>query len=64
MVAGEPAADSAERVIEAPRPVVGPPLWLLMELTYKCPLHCVFCYNPTDFATTGAELARSSSTAT
>ncbi len=28
-----------------------------MELTYRCPLHCVFCYNPTDFATTGPELA-------
>ena len=35
----------------------GQPLWLLMELTYRCPLHCVFCYNPTDFATTGPELA-------
>ena len=35
---------------------VGPPLWLLMELTYRCPLHCVFCYNPTDFANTGPEL--------
>ena len=34
----------------------GPPLWLLLELTYKCPLHCVFCYNPTDLASTGAEL--------
>jgi pyrroloquinoline quinone biosynthesis protein E len=34
----------------------GPPLWLLLELTYKCPLHCVFCYNPTDFTRTGAEL--------
>jgi len=36
---------------------VGPPLWLLLELTYRCPLHCVFCYNPTDFASVGAELA-------
>jgi pyrroloquinoline quinone biosynthesis protein E len=36
---------------------VGPPLWLLLELTYRCPLHCVFCYNPTDFAHTGPELA-------
>jgi pyrroloquinoline quinone biosynthesis protein E len=36
---------------------VGPPLWLLLELTYRCPLHCVYCYNPTDFANTGAELA-------
>ena len=31
-----------------PRP--GPPLWLLAELTYRCPLHCVFCFNPLDFA--------------
>jgi PqqA peptide cyclase len=37
---------------DAPRP-----LWLLMELTYRCPLHCVFCYNPTEFAATGPELA-------
>jgi pyrroloquinoline quinone biosynthesis protein E len=34
----------------------GPPLWLLLELTYRCPLHCVFCYNPTDFARTTDEL--------
>ncbi len=34
----------------------GPPLWLNLELTYRCPLHCVFCYNPTDFAATGGEL--------
>ena len=31
----------------------GPPLWLLAEVTYRCPLHCVFCYNPLDFAQTG-----------
>jgi pyrroloquinoline quinone biosynthesis protein E len=36
---------------------VGPPLWLLLELTYRCPLHCVFCYNPTDFARTTNELS-------
>ncbi|MFN4349820.1 MAG: pyrroloquinoline quinone biosynthesis protein PqqE [Hylemonella sp.] len=35
----------------------GPPLWLLAELTYRCPLHCVFCYNPVDYATTGPELS-------
>jgi pyrroloquinoline quinone biosynthesis protein E len=34
----------------------GPPLWLLCELTYRCPLHCVFCYNPVDFSRTGKEL--------
>ena len=36
---------------------VGPPLWLLAELTYRCPLHCVFCYNPVDFATQSDELS-------
>ena len=35
----------------------GTPLWLLAELTYRCPLHCVFCYNPVDFASTEHELA-------
>jgi PqqA peptide cyclase len=34
-----------------------PPLWLLAEITYKCPLHCSFCYNPLDYASTGAELS-------
>lgn len=34
----------------------GPPLWLLAELTYRCPLHCVFCYNPVEFAATEHEL--------
>ena len=36
---------------------IGPPLWLLAELTYRCPLHCVFCYNPVDYARTGPELS-------
>ena len=40
----------------APHPRPGPPLWLLCELTYRCPLHCVFCYNPVDFSRTGMEL--------
>jgi PqqA peptide cyclase len=35
---------------------IGPPLWLLAELTYRCPLHCVFCYNPIDFANHTQEL--------
>lgn len=39
----------------APRP--GPPLWLLAELTYRCPLHCVFCFNPVDFANQPDELS-------
>ena len=34
----------------------GNPLWLLAEITYKCPLHCVFCYNPVDYTNYGQEL--------
>ncbi|WP_137894663.1 pyrroloquinoline quinone biosynthesis protein PqqE [Ramlibacter sp. 2FC] len=34
----------------------GPPLWLLAELTYRCPLHCVFCSNPLDYAAHRKEL--------
>ncbi len=34
----------------------GPPLWLLAELTYRCPLQCPYCSNPTDFATIRDEL--------
>ncbi|HXX85978.1 MAG TPA: radical SAM protein, partial [Casimicrobiaceae bacterium] len=33
------------------------PLWLLAELTYRCPLHCVFCYNPLDYAARPEELS-------
>lgn len=34
----------------------GPPMWLLAELTYRCPLHCAFCFNPVDFARQEDEL--------
>jgi len=37
-------------------PAIGPPMWLLLELTYRCPLHCVFCYNPVEFASIEHEL--------
>ena len=43
----------------AGRPAIQPgtPMWLLAELTYKCPLQCPYCSNPVDFAsTTGVEL--------
>jgi pyrroloquinoline quinone biosynthesis protein E len=36
---------------------IGPPLWLLAEITYRCPLHCVFCYNPVDFAINDQEIS-------
>ena len=32
------------------------PLWLNAEITYKCPLHCVFCYNPLNYAKHDNEL--------
>lgn len=47
----------AEQIAAAgAREGVAPPLWLLAELTYRCPLHCVFCYNPVDYASNAAEL--------
>lgn len=36
---------------------INPPLWLLAEITYRCPLHCVFCYNPVDYAKQHNELS-------
>ena len=48
---------SAEPTEVAPNAGIGPPLWLLAELTYRCPLHCVFCYNPVDFARDETELS-------
>jgi pyrroloquinoline quinone biosynthesis protein E len=54
-MAENPGMIVSEQPAPAPaRP--GPPLWLLLELTYRCPLHCAFCYNPTDFARSAAEL--------
>lgn len=37
-------------------PVVKPPLWLLAELTYACPLQCAYCSNPVDYQGHGGEL--------
>jgi pyrroloquinoline quinone biosynthesis protein E len=48
--------DLAEATVAQDASKIGPPLWLLAELTYKCPLHCVYCYNPVDFAKTEQEL--------
>ncbi len=38
-------------------PKPNPPLWLHAELTYRCPLHCVYCSNPVDYAAYGEELS-------
>ncbi len=40
-----------------PGHVPGPPLWLLAELTYRCPLQCPYCSNPLDFAQHKEELS-------
>lgn len=50
-------SDLAEAGAAQQAPQIGPPLWLLAELTYRCPLHCVYCYNPVDFASTADELS-------
>jgi PqqA peptide cyclase len=42
---------------EPAAPPVGLPLWLLAELTYRCPLQCPYCSNPLDFAAQGKELS-------
>lgn len=49
-------SEAATQAFASGGPDIGPPLWLLAELTYRCPLHCVFCYNPVDFAHAGPEL--------
>ncbi len=36
---------------------IAPPLWLLAELTYRCPLHCAFCYNPVNYTDHSSELS-------
>lgn len=33
------------------------PLALIAELTHRCPLHCVYCSNPTQLAPVGSELS-------
>src|SRR5438876_3620384 len=33
------------------------PLWLLAEVSYRCPLHCVYCYNPIDDASYGKKMS-------
>lgn len=35
------------------------PLWLLAELTYRCPLQCPYCSNPVDMAALQGELSTS-----
>lgn len=41
----------------SPAAPISPPLWLVAELTYTCPLHCAFCSNPLDFSAQKDELS-------
>ncbi len=52
---GSNLPDSSVQV--PPKPEIGLPLWLLAELTYRCPLQCPYCSNPLDFAEQGKELS-------
>jgi pyrroloquinoline quinone biosynthesis protein E len=36
---------------------IKPPLWVNAEITFRCPLHCVYCYNPIDYTRYGPELS-------
>ena len=37
---------------------IKPPLWMLLELTHKCPLECSYCYNQLDFANTKDSMSK------
>jgi pyrroloquinoline quinone biosynthesis protein E len=37
--------------------MISNPLALIAEITHRCPLHCVYCSNPTQLAATSSELS-------
>lgn len=37
---------------------IKPPLWILLELTHKCPLECAYCYNQLDFVNTKDNMSK------
>jgi pyrroloquinoline quinone biosynthesis protein E len=43
--------------LETNKDGVSPPLWLLAELTYRCPLQCPYCSNPLEIAKYQDELS-------
>jgi PqqA peptide cyclase len=57
LVMNAPASTETSLSAVASGREITPPLWLLAELTYRCPLHCVFCYNPVEFARQSEELS-------
>lgn len=51
-----PAPDAHAAHAAVPHAGIPFPQWLNLELTYRCPLHCAYCYNPLDYASIGPEL--------
>lgn len=51
------ALESSTASDKARDDTIGAPLWLLAELTYRCPLQCPYCSNPLDFASQQKELS-------
>lgn len=49
-------AGSSSVTAKAAETSVTPPLWLLAELTYRCPLQCPYCSNPVNMAGVRDEL--------
>src|SRR5262249_36010862 len=49
------ASGSAMTDPATPPTAIKPPLWLLAELTYACPLQCPYCSNPFDYPDIGAD---------
>jgi pyrroloquinoline quinone biosynthesis protein E len=43
-------------MVGSPTEISGKPLWLLAEITYRCPLQCPYCSNPLDIAKFNNEL--------
>jgi pyrroloquinoline quinone biosynthesis protein E len=44
-----------EAGLPEPSRLIKPPMWLLAELTYACPLQCAYCSNPVEFAAHGKD---------
>ena len=56
MNSSTPPASMAGSNCAEPGVPLAPPLWLLAELTYACPLQCPYCSNPLDYPRTRNEL--------
>lgn len=50
------SADGSAASPHHSRKLNGKPLWLLAELTYRCPLQCPYCSNPIEYARYKREL--------